>query len=181
MTHLQSGDAGLRELAGTEQIDALRLFASVTEPVSFGERRNAQHTNQLTALDRFVDAVRPDPPSRHWSEMLTKRFLADPRRDEADRAMLDAWFRKIGNAAPEIKKQMEKSPRLQGEAKYAAQLTCLAETGREALGFLATGTRAPADWKMEKLQRIVDAKDPGALIRFTFLDTLRALVAMVGN
>jgi hexosaminidase len=65
LTHLQSGDAGLRELAGTEQIDALRTFASAMEPVTFGERYQAQHTDQLTALDRFVDAVRPDPPSRH--------------------------------------------------------------------------------------------------------------------
>ena len=26
-------------------------------------------TDQLTALDSFVDAVRPDPPSRRWFEL----------------------------------------------------------------------------------------------------------------
>jgi len=75
LTHLQSEDAGLRNLAGTEEIDALRTFASALEPVSFGERANAQHTDQLTVLDSFVDALRPDPPSRHWFELAAKRFL----------------------------------------------------------------------------------------------------------
>ena len=61
LTHLESGDAGLRDLADTEHIEALRTFASVVEPVSFGERYKAQRTNQLTALDRFVDSVRARP------------------------------------------------------------------------------------------------------------------------
>ena len=68
LTHLESEDAGLRELAGIENIDALRTVASVLEPVSFGERASVQHTDQLTPLDSFVDAVRPDPPSRYWFE-----------------------------------------------------------------------------------------------------------------
>ena len=38
LTHLTQEDASLRDLAGTERIDQLRIFASVLEPVSFGER-----------------------------------------------------------------------------------------------------------------------------------------------
>ena len=71
LRHLSQEDAGLRELAGTEHIDELRIFASVLEPVSFHERYDQQKTSQLTILDRFVDAVRPDPPSRYEIERLT--------------------------------------------------------------------------------------------------------------
>ena len=78
LTHLESGDAGLRELAATENIDALRTIAHSLEPVSFGERYHAQRTNQLTALDRVVDSVRPDPPSRHWTELLTRPSSPTP-------------------------------------------------------------------------------------------------------
>ena len=36
----------------------------VLEPVDFHERSKLQHTNGWTALDRLVDAVVADPPSR---------------------------------------------------------------------------------------------------------------------
>ncbi len=79
LRHFSQEGVGLRELAGTENIDALRIFASVLEPVSFSDRYHEQKTSQLTALDRFVDAVRPDPPSGREFERLTRAFLVDPR------------------------------------------------------------------------------------------------------
>ncbi|MBS1823403.1 MAG: family 20 glycosylhydrolase, partial [Acidobacteria bacterium] len=63
-THLTHEGAALRELAGTEDIGALQVLASVLQPVPFGERYRGQHTSQITPLDLLVDAVRPDPASR---------------------------------------------------------------------------------------------------------------------
>lgn len=179
LTHLQSGDAALRELAGTERIDALRTFSSALEPVSFGERAHTQHTDQLTPLDGFVDAVRPDPPTRHWFEASVKRYLADPQHDQADRSALSDWLAQLSNAVPIMQKQMLASPRLAEVSTRADQLMQLTAMGREALQYLANSKHAPAGWKAKQMQTLDNGEKPSALVRFVFLPSLSDLVKAV--
>jgi hexosaminidase len=179
LTHLQSGDAGLRELARTENIDALRTIAHALEPVSFGERYHAQRTNQLTALDRLVDSVRPDPPSRHWTELLTQRILANPTTDTQDRTALDTFFTHLTEALPDVTRQMQTSPRLADASTRVSQVPALAEAAHQSLTYLASSQHAPAGWKAAQLQEIAEAKKPSALIRFTFLEALTQLITAV--
>lgn len=179
LTHLESGDAGLRELAATEDIEALRTIAAALEPVSFGERYHAQRTNQLTALDRVVDSVRPDPPSRHFIELRVKRFLTSPTTDTQDRTYLDAWFTSLTTAIPIVERQMHTSPRLADASTRVAQIPALAAVAHQSLTFLASGQHAPTGWKTAQLQKLAEAKKPSALVRFNFLEALNQLVAAV--
>lgn len=181
LTHLESEDAGLRELAGTEQIEALRTFASAFEPVSFGERSQSQHTDQLTALDGFVDAVRPDPPSRHWFELAVKRLVANPRGDTTDRTALDTWFTQLSDAVPTVRQQMVASPRLAEVSTRAGQLLQLTTMGQHALQSLANGQRAPADWKAKQIETLEEVNKPSALVRFDFLTAMTELVKAVAE
>jgi hexosaminidase len=181
LTHLQSGDAALRDLAGTERIDALRTFSSALEPVSFSERAHAQHTDQLTPLDGFVDAVRPDPPSRYWFEASVKRYIADPQHDQADRTALSDWLTQLSNAVPIVQRQMQASPRLAEVSMRADQLLQLTAMGQAALQYLANGQQATAGWKAKQVQILGDTKKPSALVRFTFLPSLNDLVQAVSE
>jgi hexosaminidase len=179
LTHLESEDAGLRELAGTEQIDALRTFASAFEPVSFGERAHTQHTDQLTPLDGFVDAVRPDPPSRHWFELAVKRLLTDPSGDTADRTALATWFTRLSDGVPTVRQEMVTSPRLAEVSTRADQLLQLTAMGQDALQYLANGQKAPADWKAKQLATLEEVNKPSAFVRFDFLAAMTDLVKAV--
>jgi hexosaminidase len=179
LRHLSQEDTGLRELAGTEHIDELRIFASVLEPVSFHERYDQQKTSQLTFLDRFVDAVRPDPPSRYEIERLTHDFLKRPKTDTADRDALSRWFEAMAASVPAVERQMKQSPLLAEVEVRAQQLPELATTGLEAINFLSSGTNAPVGWKMGKLAEIEAARKPAGIVRFTFVDPLAALVSTV--
>lgn len=181
LTHLQSEDAGLRSLAGSEQIDALRTFASAFEPVSFHDRYQEQHTSALTPLDRFVDAVYPDPPSRHWVEMLTGRFLKEAPRDVSDREALDAWYKGLADSVPEVQRQMQSAPRLTEVSLRAQQLAELTSIARQALEMLSSGKRAPAGWKAHAAEKIAEAKKPGAIVRFTFIKPLSDLAGAVAE
>lgn len=177
--HLTQEDASLREFAGTQHIEQLRIFASVFEPVSFGERFHQQKTSQLTVLNRFVDAIRPDPPSRYQFERLTKNFLQSPQSDDVSKAGLNHWFERMSNSVPAVEEQMRQSPRL-GEIKTRAeQLPALAQIGIEAVHFLSSNTKAPAGWKESKLAEIEEAKRPSGIVRFTFIDPLSSLVNSV--
>jgi len=177
--HLTHEDASLRDLAGTQNIDQLRIFASAFEPVSFGERYHQQKTSQYTVLDRFVDAVRPDPPSRYKIAHLTENFLKSPQSDTADQAALSNWFESVANSVPPVQKQMQQSPRLAEVRMRADQLPELSKTATDAIGFLSSGAKAPAGWKASRLAQIEAAKKPAGIVRFTFLDPLTSLVNAV--
>jgi hexosaminidase len=176
--HLIREGAGLRELAGTEDIDALRVFASVLEPVSFGERYRGQHTSQITPLDNLVDAVRPDPPSRHRIATLVRELLKSPSASEKTRAELDGEFKSWIAASPAVAAQMNQSPLLATARPRLEQLKQLATTGEESLSYLKGG-KAPAGWKKAKLAQIEAARKPQVLVRFTFLDPLEQMVKAV--
>jgi hexosaminidase len=151
----------------------------VLEPVSFGERYQQQKTSQLTVLDRFVDAVRPDPPSRHEIDRLTRDFLKSPQANTADMDALNHWFESAAASVPEVEQQMQQSPRLADVRERAEQLPGLAQTGLDALRFLSSGTKAPTGWKERSLAAIEAAKKPAGIVRFTFIDPLTALVNAV--
>jgi hexosaminidase len=181
LTHLSHEGSALRELAGTENIDALRVFSSVLEPVSFSERYQGQHTSQLTPLDNLVDAVRPDPPSRHDTNRLTHQFLRAPTASEEARTLLEKNFQSWIIAAPAIEAQLAASPLLALAEPRAQQLPGLATAGVEALNYLSKGIKAPAGWKQRNLALIDAAKKPQALVRFTFLSPLEELVNAVAE
>lgn len=179
LTHLSHEGSALRELAGTEDIDPLRTFASALEPVSFSDRYQQQHTSQLTPLDNLVDAIRPDPPSRHEVNMLTHHFLASPAASEDARAALQKIFQTWLDASPAIEAQVASTPLLAVALPRAQQLPQLATVGIEALGYLSTSSKAPSGWKQRSNALIESAKQPGALVRFTFLPPLEELVNAV--
>lgn len=177
LTHLTNEDVGLRALTGSEDINAMRVFASVLEPVSFGERYQGQHTSQLTPLDRIVDAVRPDPPSKHEMEVLVRPFLENPSQHEAERRRLEAIFASWTAAAPEVQQQVAASPILAADAtERAQQFAQLAAIGTQAITSLSGGSAAPAGWKQSSLAAIEAAKKPQGLVRFVVLDPLQKLV-----
>jgi len=180
LTHLTNEDVGLRALAGSTDIDALRVFASVLEPVSFHERYEGQHTSQLTPLDRLVDAVRPDPPSRHEMEVLVHALLENPSQHDAERRELLEIFAAWSAAAPKVQKQVAASPLLAADAtQRAQQFAQLADIGSQALTHLGGGSPAAAGWKQSSLAALDAAQKPEGLVQFTVLEPLRALVNAV--
>jgi hexosaminidase len=179
LTHLSHEGSALRELAGTEEIGSLRIFSSLLEPVSFSDRYNQQHTSQLTPLNNLVDAIRPDPPSRHDTNRLTHEFLRAPAASDEARASLDKMFRSWIAAAPAIQAQLATTPLLALGLPRAQQLPQLANAGVEALTYLSSGSKSPSGWKKRNLTLIEEAKKPVALVRFTFLSPLEELVSAV--
>jgi hexosaminidase len=180
LTHLTQKDVGLRALTGSMDIDAMRVFASVLQPVSFHERYEGQHTSQLTPLDRLVDAVRPDPPSRHEMELLTRTYLENPSQHDAERHQLSDIFAAWTEAAPKVQQQVAASPILAADAtEREQQFAQLAAIGSQAITSLSGGSSAPAGWKQSSLAALDTAEKPQGLVRFTVIEPLRQLVNAV--
>ena len=178
LLHLAAEDEGLRKLAGTQQIDGLRVLAGVLQPVGFDERYDLQHTTQLTPMNHLIDAVRPDPPSRHEVQLAVAEYLKNPAGNEAARTKLTAWFQEWVAAAPKAQ-QLMTAPLLQSGAIRAQQLGELGSAGLEALDHLAKNQSAPSGWKQSKLSLIESAKKPDGMVRFTVLEPMQQLVNAV--
>ena len=179
LTHISQPAASLRQLGRTQQIDPLPIMASVLEPVTFHERAHMQHPNQLTPLNLVVDALPPDPPSRHNFELLVRAYLQDPTSRLQEQTELTTHFKAWIAAEPGILHLMAASPTLAQAESRAHQLTLLGTTGLEAVSYLSSGLPAAAGWKAEKLAGLDAAEKPQALVRFTVIKPLRDLVGAV--
>jgi hexosaminidase len=179
LTHISHEEAGLRQLSGTQQIEALQVFISVLEPITFDQRAHTQHANQLTPLDQLVDVLVPDPPSRHNFELLSRTYLQNPGAHKEEEAKLNNIFKTWITAEPAVLRLMASSPRLAQAQPRVAQLTELGAVGLEAISYLSSGRSADAGWKASKLAVLEDAEKPQALVRFTVTKPLRDLVNAV--
>jgi hexosaminidase len=165
-------------LAGTQQIDALRPLAAVLEPVNFDTRSGWSEAHAVTTqtpLNSLVDALPPDPPSRHDFGDLMSTYLQDPIAHAEEEDELNDTFHSW-TAQPELFELMSGSPQLAEALPRAQQLTELGTLGVEALSYLSSGVAAPPGWKAQKLAILDDAEKPVALVRFTVLKPLRDLV-----
>jgi hexosaminidase len=206
---LKLEDVGLRHISGPETVrrnllltrdpEALDVLASVLEPVDFHARSGLQHTNGWTALDRLVDAVVADPPSRQQvageveaiAANVTVPPPADPKLQldvsgdvpEGSIPSREAAFRRLRQrflswqaAETLLLEDVQQTPRLSDAGARAEQLGELAEVGLSSLAFLESHTAPPPGWQEKQMITLDAAAQPAALVRFTVLYSMRKLV-----
>ncbi|HEU5340788.1 beta-N-acetylhexosaminidase [Edaphobacter sp.] len=180
LTHISGPEAGLRQLAGSEDDGALRTLASVVQPVDFGQRYREQRTSQLTPMNLLVDSVRPDPPMRHELEMLVEGFLADSSHKK-NRDELMAIFHQWVAAGPGLEAIANRSPLLADARPRAAELSVLGRMGLDAVSSLSAGKRRPAGWASRSLETLTRDKNHNGLVDFVVLGPLEKLVGAAGK
>jgi hexosaminidase len=178
LTQISQENASLRELTDTEQIEALQPLMAVLQPVDFDTRANYAEKHGVTTqspLDNLVDALPPDPPSRHDFANVVSTYLQDPAGRPDVEATLTATFRSW-MGGPQVAELMTASPQLEAALPRVQQLTELGTLGLEAVNYLSSGVPAPPGWKAKQLAILDEAEQPVAMTRFTVLKPLRDLV-----
>jgi hexosaminidase len=183
LKHISGPAMMRRSISGEVNPTALTTLAGVLEPVSFGERYKGQHTDGHTPLDRLVDTVVADPPSRFEIAQDVDAVLNKTADSTSAEARLTRRFMEWQEIAPMLAAQMQANPRMSDAAIRAQQLGDLGKIGLQALLNLDPNNGAYGGPKLEagnpqsQLAAIDDAAKPAALVRFTFLDSLKKLVA----
>ena len=181
VTHISGPEKLRRSLAGKENRD-MELYASVLEPTNLGERYQQQHTDRLTSLNRLVDAVVEDPPSRQ--EIAAEVDAAVSGKGAPSRLAiqkLKSRFTGWQTSAPEIASLAVTRVRLNDQTARAAQFGALGTAGLEALEYLEESAAPPAGWKDAKLALLDEAQKPSGMVKFDFLPALRKLVEAAGQ
>jgi hexosaminidase len=148
------------------------------QPVQFHIRYQLQRTDQVTPLDHFIDAIRPDPPSQHELPVLVKQYLAKQGEAGED---LEVLFEQWISATPEAEQLIAGSPLLAEVQPRAQQMGELGTTGLQALDYIKKGKAAPADWVQSRMAMLDEAKKPAGLVRFTVLEPIQQLVEAAGG
>lgn len=173
LDHIAGPERGLRQLAGTDADEPLKLFASTLQPADSFLRYKQQHPTQLTSFDLLVDAVQPDPPLRHQMNQLVDWTLhGDATATRQLRSAFQSWV----NAMPKVAQFALHSPRLQQASDRISLWPKLGTVGLEALDYLALKTPAPADWQAAQQKLLNQAAQHEELVDFAVLPAIQRLV-----
>ncbi len=173
LTHISGPERMRRSIVGSTHTEAMDVMASVTEPISFGDREDVQKTDAQTALDRFVDAVVADPPARQEIAAEVNAVVHDGSKgaEAALRERFLAWQQ----AAPELLALTQKSARFSDAGPRVQQLAALAGVGLESLAYLDAHTAPPAGWLDKQKALLKEADQPSGMVKFVFLPSLEKL------
>ncbi len=173
LTHLSGPPRILRNLAGTEQIAPLQLFADTLQPVDFGIRGHEQRPSPATVFDRLVDGVRPDTPLNHQFELQVNGAL---QGNAGDVASLEALFHGWIANAPALDKLEAGSPLLQEDSVHIAAWPKLGQMGLDALQAMRAHKAPPAGWLQQQEATLKAANPRSELVDFVVLKPLQKLV-----
>jgi hexosaminidase len=149
LKHITGPAVMRRSISGEVDPTALTTLAGVLEPVSFGERYKGQHTDGHTPLDRLVDTVVPDPPSRFDIAQDVDAVLNKTADSTSAEARLTRRFMEWQEIAPMLAAQMQANPRMSDAAVRATQLGELGKVGLQALLNLDPNNSAYGGAKLE--------------------------------
>ena len=111
----------------------------------------------------------PKTPACHGFSIIAK---IKPGTEAQIRAMLMKWRDNDGKLRPLI----EKSSLLQEVAPLSQDLSSFGSAGLQALDYLASGEKAPEDWKNQQLSLVQQAFRPKAQLLLMVADPVQKLI-----
>lgn len=163
LTHNASYEPMLRRIAGSDDIEALRVLADVVEPVKeYAREEQATVTaTSATPLNRLVDAARPESATaRLFASMVDTLLAGQADADAKDkiRALLTLWRDNDAKLRP----AMGRSFLLQETDLLSRNLSALGASGLQAMDYLDHQQRASADWLAQQKDIVQQAEKPNA-------------------
>lgn len=177
LTHNTNYELMLRRIAGSQDVSALRILADVLEPVKGYSRSSlaASEPTALTALNRLIDAVRPESETaRHFSELVTALLSGQmkPGTEVQIRALLTEWR----DNDEKLRPLAEKSSFVQEVVPISENLSALGVAGLQALDYMDRGEKAPDGWKTQQLGLAQRAIQPKAQLLLMVASPVQKLI-----
>jgi hexosaminidase len=175
LTHIKNRDMLLRRLAGTDDIDALRNFVDVVEPLKQYKRHSQGLTyTQFSPLTRIADAAFPESRTARLFAAAVDDFLKDKDRETAAdlREQFEWW--KANQAA--LIPVLRDSAALREIEPVAADLARLAEAGLAAVTAVESGIAPGPGWAEAAEAAIKEARTSKAHVELPIVPAVEKLV-----
>ena len=178
LMHNAARDRMLQRMAGTADINALRVLADVVEPVKdYNRWDDAKGPIDFHApLNHMIDAVYPESETAREFNDLVQKFAQSGYKDRAVEAQIRHTLMLWRNNDKKLRPLLEQSALLQEDIPVSQNLAMLAAVGLQALDYLDMGQPEPDIWKAPQLVVIEQAKKPNAGLLLMVVAPVQQLV-----
>jgi hexosaminidase len=183
LTHSASDIAVMQRMAGTNNIESLRVLAAVVEPVKDYTRMDSATVivTISTPLNRLVDGVHPESDEARNFADLVNAFAASGYKDAVSEARIRASLLAWRDNDAQLQPLLQQSFLLKEVAPISQDLSALADAGLHALDYLDRGETPSATWRADQLARIEQAKKPKADLLLMVVPALQQLIEAPSN
>jgi hexosaminidase len=166
----------LHRMAGTANIDALRVLADVVEPVKDYDRWDDSKgpIDFHAPLTRMIDAVIPESDVGREFHDLVRAFVASGYKDQAAEVQMRVWLMSWRDNDEKLRPLLVQSALLQEDVELSKDLSALGAAGLESLDYLDKPQIPPDSWRTTQVALIEKAKKRNA-------DLLLMVAAPVGE
>ena len=173
----------LHRMAGTDDIQALRRFAEVVEPVKDYIRMDAVKGpwDFRAPLNHLVDAASPESEAARHFRNLVGAYIEGGHKDQATEAQIRNSLTIWRDNDAKLYPLLEQSFLLRDIAPLSADLSALAAVGLEALDYLDKSQPSPQAWRTEQLALIERAKTPKADLLLMIVAPVQQLIAATAD
>jgi hexosaminidase len=153
--HRSSSSRMLDRLAGEQANGPLHILADASEALGLGPRRGGRYTT-LQALNRFVDAARPESETVRAMERAARRLSPE------DRSQLQEQFHRWATNDEQFQKTIQSNPMLAELSGLSKDLAQLGSIGLKALEYAADSKTLPAGWAATQNKELDRIRKPNA-------------------
>ncbi len=136
----------LERIAGSSDIESIKILADVVEPAQYYGRSGKYGYTQFTPMNRLIDAARPESLlAREFNQLVRNAAKCAVTREKV-RKQLVTWR---DNHA-RLEKLQSSSSLVADAMEMSRQLKTLATVGLEALDYLESDSENTAGWVADK-------------------------------
>jgi hexosaminidase len=177
LTHNTEYDVMLRRMAGINNVNALREFIDVVEPVKGYSRYQLATTEptSFTPINRAVDVARPESMTARNFSNLINAYIAEPMRPGLEsglRSQLLAWRDNHEKLAP----LAQNSSFVQEILPLSQNLSEISAAVLQALDYIAHSEKPPAGWEQLQLTLVQQAFEPKAQLLLMVCPAMQKLI-----
>ena len=171
----------LDRLAGETPAPAFGVLADSVEALGIDVRQEARHYSSLIPLNRLADAARPESESVRDLSETVGRLVSNPTVHRQDMEAVRVQFEEWRDNNDLLKPLIESNFLLTEVAPLSESLSKTGVIGLQALQFLESGERAPAQWVTQQTEELNRLEKPQAEVVLAAVRPVRILVGQAAG
>ncbi len=182
LTHNSAREEMLHRMAGTANLEPLRVLADVVEPVKDYNRweESKGPIDFHAPLTRLIDAAYPESGTAREFTSLVQQFIQSGYKDHMAKAKIRMWLQLWRDNDAVLRPLLQQSELLQEDTAISQNLAMLGAAGLQALDYLDKGQPEPDLWETQQMAVIDQAKKPVAGLLLMVVTPVQQLVEASG-
>ena len=177
LTQIKNYDLMLRRLTNDHDINALKNFVNVVEPVKgYNRQHQGIHYTSYSPYTRVVDASRPESEiDRHFKNYVNEFLKGNTEFEQNITFWLNLWKDNYQN----LEKTIKLSPILKEIEPMSKNLRDVSNAGLEAIKLISSNQRVDTNWVNQKMELINAANKPYGQVELEMVPSIEKLIKAV--